>query len=147
MLRFLVLILLINVCQAEVYRWKDKNGKVHFSDSKPVSVESEVKNYDNPQPKTDLQLQESRRYNKQKNNQYQQQKFRDKIAASRKKALKQSRANARKELCYEAKKQMGILQKGVPVYVIDNNGDREFLANKDHKAEIKSYRKLIKKNC
>ena len=147
MLRCLMLILAINVCHAEVYSWKDENGKLHFSDAKPMSVESEVKHYDGAQPKADHELQQYRRYAKQRNNQYQQQKFADKVEASRQQALAKSKALSRKKLCYAAKRELGILDSGVPVYNINNNGEREFLSNDQQKSEIIRTRKLVKRNC
>jgi hypothetical protein len=35
---------------SEIYRWKDKDGKIHYSDTPPPSgVDSEIKKFDEPQ--------------------------------------------------------------------------------------------------
>ncbi len=39
----LLLFLLPSISHAEVYQWKDKNGKVHFSDTPPVDIKAKKK--------------------------------------------------------------------------------------------------------
>lgn len=43
----LVMILLPSLANAEIYRWTDEAGKVHYSDKKPPGVTAEKKSYHN----------------------------------------------------------------------------------------------------
>lgn len=44
---FVTLALLPALASAQIYRWVDENGKVHYSDKAPPGVKVETKNYSN----------------------------------------------------------------------------------------------------
>jgi hypothetical protein len=53
---FVVLLPLSSGISAEIYKWEDKNGKIHFSDSPPpAGVGAEIKQFkEEPAPKENI---------------------------------------------------------------------------------------------
>ncbi len=45
----LILLPLSSAVSSEIYKWKDKDGKIHYSDTPPPGIEVEIKKFEEPQ--------------------------------------------------------------------------------------------------
>lgn len=59
-----VVLLGSSICQAEVFRWKDKSGKVHYGDQPPTEAQSEQRKLNENTIQTDKQTYASRQATK-----------------------------------------------------------------------------------
>ena len=44
----LLLLPLSSAVSSEIYKWKDKDGKIHYSDTPPAGIEAEIKKFEEP---------------------------------------------------------------------------------------------------
>jgi FKBP-type peptidyl-prolyl cis-trans isomerase len=161
LLATLALTAVSGLSQAEIYKWKDKDGKVRYSDTPPPSnVKQEAiagkkksvaptgkaplapaaavptaatpKNSEPPANPEDLAA-EQRRNNAEveKNN----------------KLEKEAEAKRKAENCSAAKANMETYTQGGRVYKMNEKGEREYLDDEDFKAGREKAQQEINENC
>jgi len=127
--------------QAEVYRWVDENGKVHYGDRKPKKNKAEDVSEDVSKTNIDKSQEEAAKMEKI---------FARETDAERKYKQKQAKKQqaAQKEQekrCKKARKYLKTIQG--PVYFVDKEG-REFnISEKERAARVTEMKTLIRKNC
>ena len=139
-----LLLILASGASAEIYKWTDENGNVHYGD-KPGQTQSEKVEIDtennpgNPEPgMTDrletqqkmLQIYEEERMEKEQ----------QRIQAARKKE------ETRKK-CGQLKDYHRNLKQATRLYVLDDDGNRKYLNDASHQKEIQEIEALLEKNC
>jgi len=132
-----------------IYKWTDQEGNVHFTDCppppgckaesvpvQPVPSEQQVR-----QAREKLErLLEEQRESGAAREQERLEREREQVAAMQV-------AVARKRACVMARQNLHNLLMNRPVYYIDEKGERVFLDDAAHKAEIEHQRQLIRENC
>lgn len=127
-----------NNLNAEIYRWTDKDGKVHFSD-RPIADESI----------TTLKLPKNNNIAKTitQNNQWQQNYNKTKQAKAEQAQEKVKQRNKNKAFCDSLKNRLEFFKQGGRIYEMSPTGERSYQSDKQLKAKKKNLIKLINKSC
>lgn len=139
----------------QTYKWKDADGKIHYSDQPPppgAKEEATVKRKPGaqaPAPAGDAKAAPAA--NKAKTYQEQEAEFRkrqveaaEKDAAERKKAAEEAE---KKQNCAKAQAQVATLQAGGRVTRVNANGEKEYLSDAQIAQDLESARKSVASWC
>ncbi|MCA0899945.1 MULTISPECIES: DUF4124 domain-containing protein [Microbulbifer] len=123
----------------ELYRWVDKDGKVHFGDRPPAeaeaeSLEGQLKPVNSAEPTRRQDFPNTTRKNQI-----------DQEYAARKQAEKAKQQRAQQRACDYARKQLKIL-KG-PVYFVDADGNESTISERERVAQARKLETQIRRNC
>jgi hypothetical protein len=148
----LVVLLLTSVAYADpgtVYKWTDKEGNVHYTDCPPPPgcVAETIEAQAAPSAADVERAQQ--RLEKMLAEQEQSAAVRqeERLERQRQQAVALEIAVARKRTCIQSQQNLHALLMNRPVYYINEKGERVFLDDATHKAEIERMRQLIKENC
>ena len=137
-------ILFSSIGNAEIYKWTDETGKVHFSD-KPVGEKSET---------LDIKVQtsapvsaKSRDERKQRADQYLRGRQEERAEADKKQKEKKKLIALRKKKCGEAKHEYRETIEAGAVYFKNKDGTRDFLGPERRKKEELRAKAEVKKWC
>ena len=132
---------------AEIYKWTDENGKIHYSDKPIVQNAKKVKE----KRKLSEKYLKEEKLRAQKFISFQkrmEQSRTEKAGAESQKAIeKQNKESQLKALCRAAKRDVIVLSHGLPTYYEDDNGKRVFLSDKEKNANIEKTQNFINENC
>ena len=134
-------ILLVTVCMcmhihAEVYRWKDKDGKIHFSDSKPKTAAEDITATVKKQ-NIDTSTQEHQKL---------ETIFRKENDADREFKQQQAQPNQEQlQRCEKAKDYLNIIDGRVQF--VDAKGRMVNVTETERKVRVTEARNYIQKNC
>ena len=148
----LVLLLVAAAAHADpgtVYKWTDKEGNVHYTDCPPPpGCKAEVIESQATPSAADVE-QARQRLEKLLAEQEQSSAVRleERLERQHKEAAAIEQAAARKRICIMAQQNLHSLLMERPVYYIDEKGERVFLDDASHKAEIERMRELITQYC
>jgi hypothetical protein len=135
---------------AEVYKWVDKDGNVHFSDQKPEdqaeaeTVDTSATELTEAQKKAAerrLELEQQSAI-KSKAAQAELEKKKAEMSTQRKKDQGNRVAN-----CEQGRRGLAISERSNRVYTTDDNGNRTYLSDDERVARIKRYRQIIVDYC
>ena len=144
-----VLILVVLACLlptgagagAEVFKWSDDEGKIHYGDRPPY--EGDVETVRTPPPPSDSAVLQSRsRLDHLRSEVYESEKVRE----NEKKTAARER-EARERRCLEARYQLRVAEFEGPVFRGDERGERVYLADDARAAKREHAQKLIEVNC
>ncbi|MES9814319.1 MAG: DUF4124 domain-containing protein [Candidatus Thiodiazotropha sp.] len=129
--------------QAEVYKWVDEQGRVHFSD-RPVTgepTEIRIREQESPQPTAG-----------QDDRQKEMQRMLDVYAEERaeRKAAKQKQLaerKKRKQNCVRAKDRYSSHLRATGIYNLGNDGERRYLSDEERARHIKRLKADIARWC
>ena len=150
--RFLIPILTLVFAfatQAEVYKWTDENGKVHYSD-KPIDEKSErIKMKRQPTDAEVLQARQQASSLVQHQNKIQsiaEEEAQDKKIVDQKNDVNQAKTM---QACKEAKRLIRIYSHGRPIFTMDEKGNKTYKGYTDEEKNqmIAELQKSIKENC
>lgn len=144
---FLLYFVITQTLNAEVYRWVDKDGKVHYSD-KPMDdsatefkVGQEVSEQDaeaaHQQADRLIALQKRRVGNELQANSERRQQQADEDARERRTLAE----------CKRATRGLRILEMQVPVYRTDESGEQKFFSDETRQKEIQRLKDFLSANC
>ena len=138
-----------NAAHAEIYKWVDEEGNVHYSDCPPPPTCQPELIEPAPGP-TEAEVQEAEKrldelLEQQKESQALREK--EKLVKELRKITAMQEAAERRRICLYARQNLVVLQQRRPVYTVDEDGERIYLDDKSHKAEIERMRELIAENC
>ena len=146
LLVILVACVILPAYGAEIYKWVDENGKVHFGDRPPANAEGsqeiEVKTApvtDHRDP-TDAQRRERRRRLLES---FENERAEKKQAAAEEKERKKK--NARQ--CTVAKHNLDLIKRAGYIYDLDESGEKVIYSDEEKDKEISDLQKSIKKYC
>jgi hypothetical protein len=146
-MKFIITVLLCTVMSAafaqQVYKWVDKEGHVHYSQTPPSDKADHAKSIDvTPQAPDPAGIRDAQ-------NLEQEMQARDKQAATEK---RQADAEAQKKVqqqqrCNALKEELQILKLSGPVATVDANGKRTYLSDAQHAQKEQQLQSAIDKNC
>lgn len=141
-----LLTILSMVSHAEIYKWKDSNGNVRYSDVPPpsnVPHESMKGNKTGTAPAAPAQTQNSPPTGPDSA----AIKIQEKAADDKNKELKDAELKIKQHNCEVAKANLQNLKLGGPVYKENDKGEREFLSDKDAADSLQQAQKDVEKYC
>lgn len=144
---------------ADIYRWVDKDGRIHYSDKPSSQFESRrVRTESTDVPKQTDEGEALRRLREQS-----EQATKNRSEAQRARSAAEQAANeerlAQEQRCLKARKQLAVLQEQLPVYRDEKGefrakwsgdtyqGKREYLDNATRASEVKVVRQNIATYC
>lgn len=143
---------------ADIYKWVDEEGNVHYNDNPPQNAETErVQLPSTPDPKGDPS--EALRRRLEQAEKATERRSEERQAASAAKEGERAAQVARDQRCLESRKQLISLQQRLPVYrdeegtfrtrsIYDTyEGEREYLDDATRTLEIDRVRHDITTNC
>jgi hypothetical protein len=127
---------------AQIYQWKDDNGKTVISDKPPAGSARQQRKIDADAPgenavqKTtaDRELEFRKRQKEAQEN-------------AEKSRQEQTVLAARKETCTAARRQLNALESGERIGLRDDKGERYFMDYAQRRQEIEKARQLAATNC
>jgi hypothetical protein len=145
MKRFLVgvvLLFALSAGNAQIYQWKDDNGKTTISDKPPLGAVHDERKIDAPPPgnaaaQKSLADRDFEFRQRQKEAQENADKARKQQAA----------ASERSEYCESARRQLKALESGERLAMRDDKGERYFMDDAQRQQEAEKTRQLIAQNC
>ena len=142
MKRFLTAIatlLFVTSATAQIYQWKDENGRTIISDKPPVGHVRQQRKIDS-EPATTAA-------NPQKSAADQEMEFRKRQKESQEKAAKSEKEQAasaeKQENCNNLRRQLASLESGERIARRDDNGERYFLEDAQREQEIAKVRQSM----
>jgi len=141
---FLMMVFFTSFSNAEIYRWTDENGKVHFSD-KPVGKAAKKLNIKN-EPTKPLPEQ-SNEERKRKTEQYLRARKEEREEIEKKDREKKQQARLKKEKCREAKEKYKEITEAGAVYYKNKDGTRDYLGEERRIKEELRAKNEVKKWC
>jgi len=129
---------------AEIYRWTDKNGKVHFSD-KPVGEKAETVDIKvKPVSPTPTRTSSER---KQRAEDFMRAREEERAVSEKELAEKKKLKAEKKANCKKARKEYKRVTTAGAVYFKNKDGSRDYLDDKRRKKEEASIKAQIAKWC
>ncbi|SDH54092.1 DUF4124 domain-containing protein [Propionivibrio dicarboxylicus] len=129
---------------AQIYRWKDENGRTVFSDKPPEGRARQ-------QEKLDAPLSSSAGSTAQKNLAEQEISFQKRQKDARERAEKTGKDEAaqaeKQEYCTSLRRQLMALESGERIVRRDENGERQFLDDAQREQEIAKVRQSLQNTC
>lgn len=126
----------------DIYTWKDKDGKVHYSDNPPPAP-TEIRTLDKPAPSPPAAAGGSVAE--------QELEFRKRRAAASEAQAKadkeKAEAEERRRNCEIARGQLAALESGQRIVRTRADGEREYLDDEQRAAEIERARKMMNDWC
>ncbi|HTT07303.1 MAG TPA: DUF4124 domain-containing protein [Gammaproteobacteria bacterium] len=141
MLSLLPLLAPVTASYAEVYKWVDEQGKVHYGDhpgnarSQPVQIQAA------PQPDPDSA--ERREKSQKLLNEYSD----DQTEQKKQQESREKEAAQRKVNCELAKKNLDTYEHAATLYTTDKDGERHNLTDDEYKKAIETSHANVKKWC
>ncbi len=134
--------LCLNSAQAEVYKWTDKSGQVHYSDQPPAAEAA----HRVPGTGTPADNSEAIKALAEKEQDYK--KRQDETAKAKEKADKEAEeARIKHHNCDRARKQMSQLQSGQRLYTTSPYGSRTYMDATARQQALDNAQKAINENC
>lgn len=129
---------------AQVYKWVDENGRVHYGEKPPEGVKSSevsVKSAPSAAPPETSQTW------KEKDAEFQRRKIEREQKEQASEAERKRLAEARRRDCANARGELDILTRGGGVYRTDEKGERLYLQESQRAARIEAAKKHIESSC
>jgi len=132
-----------------IYKWTDKDGNVHFTDCPPPPGCKAETILVQPEPSEQQVRQAQEKLEKLLEEQRASAAAREleRLELERQQVAAMQVAVARKRACVMARQNLHNLLMNRPVYYINEKGERVFLDDAAHKAEIEHQQQLIRENC
>ncbi len=126
---------------AEVYRWVDKNGKIHYSDKKPP--DSNVENISSQVEKSNID--ESSRETRKLGKIFAPESAAEIRLRQQQQAQQEARRQQHEDKCKQARERLSKL-KG-RIYFIDKNGKAYNISEKERKRREEAMEDFIRQQC
>jgi len=140
---FLLLQLLPGALPAEIYKWTDADGRVHYGSSKPSDVESSTMQTPAPPPAAEVSRAERRLQEMLDRERDAEEPEPDPQAAED----ARHERDARLAECKSARYALRVLQLERPLYRTDASGKRIYLEDDQRAREIAEARARVKASC
>lgn len=150
-IRVWLLLLLLSLgpgVEADVYRWEDENGRVHFGDRPPASEAADITTVEtqNSPPSSSVSApgQSDRAVARQRLlDQYQKERDAKKEATQKKRAEEERRT----QLCVQARAELENYQTHPVLYEMAPNGERRYLSDAERAQTIAEARQAVEHWC
>lgn len=141
---FLVLLLSLSAPAHAIYKWVDEKGVTHFSDDPPPDGKKSQKIEPRVTPpssdakpadwKQREQEQRKKRIEQDQKDEYQ-------------KAKAQNNAAERQNRCLYARRELHVLEKQVPVYHVNEKGEKVYLEDRDRPGQVAKWKQAVGEYC
>ena len=136
-------LLVVTVANAEIYQWKDKNGKTIISDKPPTENVVEQKKTSSDPSTASAATQKTAA-----DRELEFRKRQKESQESTEKAQKEQAASTEKqENCVNARRSLATLESGERVALRDDKGERYFLDDAQRPLEAEKARKAVEASC
>lgn len=127
----------------QVYKWVDKNGQVHYSQTPPPKGSGHAKSIDiTPQPSNPEGVKAAENLEKQMHEHDQQ------AAAEQKKTDEEAQKKAQaQQRCNAMKLQLQFYKEAGPVATVDANGNKTYLSDQQHVQKEQQLQDQINQQC
>ena len=141
----LVLCLASPQASAEIYRWVDNNGRVHFSDSPPVDQRQpvETRHYQASPAIPDPEMVRYRQHLEEQAGQWEQQRQQEQQA----RAEARERQQLRQQRCKDVRARRHMLDGVSSIYSTNEDGDREYWTEDERRAAELELQQLQRQYC
>lgn len=127
-----------------IYKWVDEKGVTHFSEYPPPDGKKAQK----IEPKVTPPSSDARPTDwKQREQEQRKNRLEQDQKGDAEKARAHNSAAERKNRCAYARRELHILEKQIPVYAVNEKGERVYLEDKDRPAEIAGWKRAIADYC
>ena len=128
---------------AQIYQWKDENGKTIISDKAPVGNVRQQKKIESDAPATNASSQKT-----VADKDLEFRKRQKEAQENSEKARKEQSASAdKKENCDNSRRHLQVLESGERVSLRDDKGERYFMDDKQREQEIAKTREIVQSGC
>ena len=128
-------------CAAQVYQYKDAQGRTVFSDTPPPGANATKKNVNPPPPSGD-----SSGSLKEKLQEFQKRRD-ERLEAEAKRAEERAEKDRMTENCSRARSKLAALQSGQRIVRFNTQGEREFLDDAGRAREMEEAQKSVSEWC
>ena len=139
----LISLLISTVCHAEIYKWTDEHGRVHYGERPQTENTEKIEIKTSPSDQ-DPELAKERQEKQRKLLEVLEEERQEKNQ-QRTEELKQKREIERK--CAELRDYHKTLKEVNLLYDLDEEGNRKFLSEKEHEKEIAEVENYLEKHC
>jgi len=132
--------------QAEVYKWVDEKGRVHYGDKPTTGSQAvEVRQYGSSnKPATSGDDELSRDEKRQRISNMLEE---DRLAKNKKREKKNEQREKKKRKCNRLKDRQRHYERATGLYNLDKNGNRVYISNEQREKSEQKLRQQIKKAC
>lgn len=146
---FLLLLMLMScTASAEIYRWVDKDGNVHFGDKPGHSGAVELKvNEGLPNKAVTEFSDDSELTREEKRKRVIDAMNEDRVERNKLKEEERQQKKIKRMNCARLKDKLRSVKRATGLYNLDKDGNRVFLSHKDRNKSESSLRRAIAKHC
>ncbi|WP_196140519.1 DUF4124 domain-containing protein [Aliikangiella sp. G2MR2-5] len=140
-------LIFVGSAHSKVYKWVDKDGKVHYSD-KPQgknATELDIKKDINKNSQREAQNRNQELIDWQKKRLQVQMETEKEQKAKAEKEAREKKAHETK--CRLANSQLGTLKAQIRILTANEKGEQYFMSDEERKKEINMLETFIKQNC
>ena len=137
------LLLVAGTSAAQAYKWRDADGKLHFSDKPPAGANAEkmeIKPATPEDPEAVKQAQAAKSLREQA-------AFAEKQAKHKADQTAQRDQEANDRRCRSAQRDLDTFNRQTPVYHVGKDGQRVYMEDKDRPAAIQRAQSLVSRYC
>lgn len=139
-LALLLALAMTTPAQAEIYKWTDKQGGVHYSETPPAGIKYETLN-----PRfAPAQAAPAAQPQAAPDNEQQKQ---EKQRAEQERAYKEEQARIRQQNCEAAQKRLANLQSAPRIVITNPDGTVQRLNDEERQARIDEVQAQVSQNC
>jgi Skp family chaperone for outer membrane proteins len=142
----LLLVLIVPVAvYANVYKWVDENGKVHYGDSPQVSQPAVEMNVDVTTPEASFT--EDLLSREEKRERLLQSMEEDRLEKQEKRNKQKAENEKNRQKCNRYRDRMRHYERANALYKLDKDGNRVYMSDSDRASATKNLRVKINKYC
>ena len=140
----LLLTCFCGLANAEVYKWVDADGRVHYGDRPDTERAQEIDIKAAPAPSRNA---DDTMKNQQNIESWLKARREERKINKKRQAELQKQKSQRNRRCAELKHELKDLQRGGLWYYVDRQGQRRYYSDDDIAAQIETLKKTIKREC
>jgi hypothetical protein len=140
------LVLAAPVSAQQIYKWVDENGKTHYSESPPDKGKAKKVEPPASAPTSGVPPKSARSTSELELEFRQRQTARAEAARKEEAEEEKQRRDAKRE-CIRARNQLEELRQQVPLYTLNEKGERVYLTDKERKTDAEDAAARVAKYC
>jgi hypothetical protein len=127
-----------------IYKWVDEKGVTHFSEHPPPDGKKAQK----IEPRVTPPSSDAKPADwKQREQELRKKKIEQDQKDEYRKATSQNAAAERKNRCVYARRELHVLEKQVPVYHVNEKGEKVYLEDKERPAQVAEWKRAVAEYC
>lgn len=130
---------------ADLYKWTDSNGQVHYSDQVPAGTESKrLGPSSNPQRERDAEAARRALADRVSQSKQQRQQEQD---SEEKKLAEAEQKRKKEEACRQARERLAVLNHNGPIARVNEQGERYYMDAAQRQSEIDATQRRVDEVC